>query len=311
MSETSKDTPGADRLRRSLHFVPGANEKMLGKSLDTAADSLVLDLEDAVTPERKSSARQTVADWLAQVDFRGKERTVRMNPLHSPWGREDLQVTMQHPPDAYLVPKVSSLDELNEIDRTLTALEHEYGHPSGQVGLLLVATETPQGALNIATFSQCPRVIGLSWGAEDLSAALGAPRNRLPSGEYLEPYKYCRTQTLLCAAAAGLQPIDTVFVDINNPQALQQDCQEAAWMGFTGKITIHPNQIDVVNAAFTPSPEELDYAKRLLATFAQEQAAGRMAFAFEGQMVDVPHLNRAQRLVARAEMINAREANKP
>lgn len=305
MSEVAKRTPGADRLRRSLHFVPGANEKMLHKSLATAADSLVLDLEDAVTPENKSSARQTVTEWLKDVDFGSKERTVRMNPLHSPWGRDDLTVTMQHPPDAYLVPKVSTLDELNEIDRTITALEHQYGHPSGQVGLLLVATETPLGALNLSTFSQCPRVTGLSWGAEDLSAALGAPRNRRPNGEYLEPYKYCRTQTLLCAAAANLQPIDTVFVDINNPEALIDDCQEAAWMGFTGKITIHPNQIDAVNAAFTPGIEELDYAQRLLDAFAVEQAAGRMAFAFEGQMVDVPHLSRAQRLLERAAKIEA------
>jgi citrate lyase subunit beta/citryl-CoA lyase len=310
MSEASNRTPGADRLRRSLHFVPGANEKMLSKSLDTAADSLVLDLEDAVTPERKTSARKTVTQWLAQVDFRGKERTVRMNPLHSPWGRDDLSMTMQHAPDAYLVPKVSTLDELYEIDRTLTALEHQYGHPSGQVGLLLVATETPLGALNISTFSECPRVIGLSWGAEDLSAALGAPRNRLPNGEYLEPYKYCRTQTLLCAAAANLQPIDTVFVDIDNPEALHADCQEAAWMGFTGKITIHPNQIDVVNAAFTPAAQELDYAHRLLNAFAVEQAAGRMAFAFEGQMVDVPHLSRAQRLIARAAQISSKVDSK-
>lgn len=309
-TDTSSRTPGADRLRRSLHFVPGANEKMLHKSLDTSADSLVLDLEDAVTPENKSNARNTVSQWLGQVDFGSKERTVRMNPLHSPWGRDDLSVTMQHPPDAYLVPKVSTLDELNEIDRTITALEHQYGHPTGQVGLLLVATETPLGALNISTFSDCPRVIGLSWGAEDLSAALGAPRNRRPDGEYLEPYKYCRTQTLLCAAAANLQPLDTVFVDINNPQALQDDCQEAAWMGFTGKITIHPNQIDVVNAAFTPSREELDYAQRLLEAFALEQAAGRMAFAFEGQMVDVPHLSRAQRIVDRAAKIQAKLATK-
>ena len=296
----------ADRLRRSAHFVPGANEKMLSKSLASAADTLILDLEDAVTPDNKDSARQTIADWLAQVDFGHQERTVRMNPLDTPWGLADIQATMRHPPDAYVVPKVSTLQELDIIDAEIARWESEFGHPSGAVGLILVATETPLGVLNLPTFCECKRVTALSWGAEDLSAALGAPRNRHPDGSYLEVYKHCRNITLLSAAAGGVQPIDTVYVDLKDHAGLEQECREAAWMGYTGKITIHPEQIDIVNAAFTPGDEEVREAQQLLTAFDEAQADGRMAFSFNGQMVDVPHLKRAQRLVARARQIKER-----
>ncbi|MDA1076884.1 MAG: CoA ester lyase [Proteobacteria bacterium] len=298
--------PRATFLRRSAHFVPGASEKMLLKSIDTAADALVLDLEDAVVPDLKSTARSTVSRWLRDVDFQGKERMVRMNPLATPWGVDDLEETMEHPPDTYMVPKVSSLDELNAIDARLRDLEQRYGHPLGQVGLVLVSTETPLGALNLPTFTRCRRVVALSWGAEDLSAALGAPRNRRPDGSYLSVYEYCRTITLLCAAAGNVQPLDTVFTDFKNPDGLAKECQESAWLGYTGKITIHPAQIDIVNTAFTPSDEQVAEARRLLAAFDDAQAQGKMAFSFDGQMVDVPHLTRAQKIVERANMIKAK-----
>ncbi|MCP5182960.1 MAG: CoA ester lyase [Pseudomonadales bacterium] len=298
-------TPGANRLRRSLHFVPGASEKMLHKSLDTRADGLVLDLEDAVTPDRKDEARRVVAAWLADVDFRGKERTVRINPLTTPWGLADVRATMQHPPDAYVVPKVSSLDELMTLDKAIHALEVEYGHSPGGVGLILVSTETARGALNVSTFPDCHRVIALSWGAEDLSAALGATGNRLPDGSYMEVFRHCRTMTLLSAVAGNVQPLDTVFVDIRDHAGLERESLEGAWMGFTGKITIHPAQIDIVNKAFTPSVAVVETARRLVEAFAEEEKQGRMAFSFEGQMVDVPHLTRARRLLERHAQIIA------
>lgn len=295
--------PGADRLRRSAHFVPGANEKMLHKSIATGADCLILDLEDAVVPDRKDAARGIVSEWLRDVDFRGKERTVRMNPLDTPWGLKDLEVTMQHPPDAYVVPKVSSLSQLQTISGELARWEQTYGHEPGQVGLILVSTETPLGAINLPTFTECERVVALSWGAEDLSAALGAPRNRRPDGSYLDVYTHCRTMTLLSAAAGDVQPMDTVYVDFNDAEGLAAECQEAAWMGYTGKITIHPNQIDIVNAAFSPIPEEVDEARRLVEAFAEAEKKGLMAISFEGKMVDVPHLTRAKKILARAEQI--------
>jgi citrate lyase subunit beta/citryl-CoA lyase len=288
------------RLRRAVHFVPGANEKMLQKSLALPADSLVLDLEDAVTPENKDSARETVTQWLKRVNFGRQERMVRMNPLDTPWGVRDLEVTMQGRPDSYLVPKVRTKDDLFKIDTILSRMEREYGYPPGEVKLVVLATETPQGLLNIRDFGSCPRVDALSWGAEDLSAAIGARRNRDEHGQFLEVFRYARIMTLLAATAAGVQPIDTVFVDIRDTEGLRRECQEGAWVGFTGKITIHPSQIDVVNEVFSPSPEDIAESKELLAAFEENRQAGRMAFSFKGQMVDVPHLTRARTILERA-----------
>jgi len=283
-----------------MHFVPGANEKMLLKSLATEADSLVLDLEDAVTPERKDDARAVVAAWLRDVDFAGKERTVRLNPLATRWGLDDVAATMVHPPDVYLVPKVRSLDEVRVLDAEIGRHEREHGHPQGAVKLVLVATETPQGVLNLPTFTQCERVTALTWGAEDLSAAIGARRNRGDDGDYLDVFKHCRIQTLLCAAAGDVQPLDTAYVDIKNVDGLKRECRDAAWMGFTGKITIHPDQIPIVNELFSPTLEEAQEALELVAAFETARREGRMAFSFRGAMVDVPHLTRALTIVERA-----------
>jgi citrate lyase subunit beta/citryl-CoA lyase len=288
------------RLRRAVHFVPGGNEKMLEKSLALAADSLVLDLEDAVPPERKDAARDVVTRWLRDVEFGRQERVVRPNPLDSPWGKRDLEVTMAERPDAYLVPKVRTRDDLLELDRLLSEFEARYGHPPGGVALLVLGTETPEGVLNIRDLPSCPRVDALTWGAEDLSAAIGARRNRDEHGDFLEVFRYCRIMTLLAASAAGVQPLDTVYVDIANLEGLRRECIEGARMGFTGKITIHPAQVEVVNEAFTPTPEEISESLELLEAFEENREAGRMAFSFRGQMVDAPHLERARNILARA-----------
>lgn len=286
-----------ETLRRAVHFVPGANDKMLAKSIDLAADALVLDLEDSVTPDNKESARKTVTEWLKKVDFKGRERMVRMNPLDTPWGVADLEATMAGRPDSYMVPKVRTLDDIARIDEILAGLEKQYGYPERSVTLLVLATETPQGLLNIKDLGIHPRVDGLSWGAEDLSAAIGARRNRDERGEFLEVFRYARIMTLLAATAAAVQPIDTVFVNVKDPEGFRRDCLEGAWMGFTGKITIHPSQIDIVNEVFSPSPKEVADAEELLAAFEENRKAGRMAFSFRGEMVDVPHLTRARRIL--------------
>lgn len=290
-------------LRRSLHFVPGGNERMLAKSLDTNADCLILDLEDAVTPARKAEVRTIVTKWLADVDFGTKEKAVRMNPLDTPWGYADLEETMVNPPDVYLVPKPETLDGVKVIDDELRRLEREYGHADGQVGLVLIAGETPLGALNISTLVRCPRVAAMTWGAEDLATALGASRNRDADNDYLPPYQHVRVTTLLTAVAADVHPIDTVYANFRDREGFLRDCAEGAAMGFTGKMSIHPDQIDPINAAFAPSAEQIAEAKALTEAFEAAQAEGRMAFSFNGAMVDAPHLNRARAVLERAHQI--------
>ncbi len=290
-------------IRRAAHFVPGANEKMLNKSLETAADALILDLEDAVTPENKDSARVTVSDWLEHVDFGRQERVVRVNPLGSPWFERDVEETMGHPPDSYLIPKVNNANEVAEIDATIREHERSFGHTEGAVKLLILGTETPQGFLNIGDLAANPRVDALTWGAEDLSAAIGSRANRNPDGSYLPIFEHARVMCLLAATAWDKQPLDTVFVDFNDPSGLRSECLESANMGYTGKITIHHNQIEIVNECFTPSPAEVSEAKELLDLFAAKEAEGVMAFSFKGQMVDVPHLTRAKKIVEMSEAL--------
>ena len=291
------------RVRRCAHFVPGADDRMLDKSLRTAADALVLDLEDAVVPERKDDARRTIAGWLADVDFGRQERIVRINPIDTPWFRDDLEATMVHPPDAYLVPKVHGGGDVRIVDRIVGELERRHGHPAGGVRLVVLATETPAALLDIAGVACVPRVDALTWGAEDLSAAVGARRNRDAAGRYLPLFEHARTMTILAAAAAAVQPFDTVFTDVTDPDGLRRDCEDGAAIGFTGKFSIHPSQIDVINEAFTPTAQEVEDSRELLAELERHRAEGRMAFRFRGRMVDVPHFTQARRILDLAESL--------
>lgn len=220
-------------IRRAAHFVPGANEKMLEKSLGTQADALILDLEDAVTPDNKDSARVTVASWLENVDFGRQERVVRVNPLGSPWFQRDIEETMIHPPDSYLIPKVNNANEIAQIDELIRENEGLYGHPVGSTKLLILGTETPQGFLNIGELAANPRVDALTWGAEDLSAAIGSRGNRNADGSYLPIFEHARVMCLLAATAWEKQPLDTVFVDFNDPVGLRSECAQSAAMGLS------------------------------------------------------------------------------
>ena len=291
--------PEHSRLRRSLHFVPGGNERFFEKALTLPADALILDLEDAVTAAGKTAARVAVARWLREADFGGRERIVRINPLDSPWGRADLEAIAEASPDTYLIPKVRGPDDLREIDRRLTRLEAGDREPAG---LLALATETAEGLLRIGELGRCPRVEGLTWGPEDLSAELGASRTRAENGAYLDVFRYARSMTLLGAAAAGVLAIDTVYVEIRDTQGLRDECREAAWMGFVGKLTLHPDQIGIVNDAFTPSDQEIARSRELIEAFEAGSTEGGGAIRFQGRMVDAPHVARARRLLERARL---------
>ena len=293
-------------LRRSLHFVPGGNERMFEKSLSLAADALILDLEDAVAAEAKPEARAIVRRWLDDADFGARERIVRANPLDSPWGRADVEALLDGtPPDALLVPKVRGAGEIVELDALLTELERTAAPGRAPVELVIVATETPQAVFALQDIASAPRVSAMTWGAEDLSAAIGARRNRDDAGAYLPVFAHCRTLTLLAASAAGVAPIDGVYVDFRDPEGLAAECREAADSGFQGKMTIHPSQIETANACFSPHGDVVAAARELLDAWAEHEREGRGAFAFRGEMVDAPHIARAERLLERASAIGA------
>jgi citrate lyase beta subunit len=287
--------------RRCLHFVPGGNEKMMAKALTLPADGLILDLEDAVPPDRKAATRPIVRQWLQKLDFAGRERWVRMNPIFTDLAVADLEETIAGRPDGYIVPKARRASDVREIVGHLERLEAAHGVPSGSTKLVVLATEVPEGLLNIAEIATAStRTVTLTWGVEDLSAAMALPRVRDAQGQYLDIPRYARVMCTVAASAAGIEAMDTVFTDIADLEGLRRECEEAVAMGFTGKISIHPSQIDVINDVFTPSAEEAAEARELVAQFDEHAARGVFAFRFKGQMVDAPHLTRARKVIARA-----------
>jgi citrate lyase subunit beta / citryl-CoA lyase len=286
--------------RRSLHFVPGGQHRMLEKALLLPADGLILDLEDAVPPDLKAVTRPIVREWLGR-DFGGRERWVRMNPIATALGRDDLAETIGGRPTGYVVPKPRHAGDVREIAQILDGLEHRHGIPHGSTRLVLIATETPEGLLNIREVSVAsPRIVTISWGIEDLGAAMGLPRVRDERGKYLDIPRYARTMCAIAASAAGVDALDTVYTDIADLEGLRRECEDGVAMGFSGKISIHPSQIAVINEVFTPSKDALAEARELVAAFAEHAARGAYAFRFKGQMVDAPHLMRAKKLIARA-----------
>ncbi|PYM75031.1 MAG: CoA ester lyase [Candidatus Rokuibacteriota bacterium] len=289
------------RRRRSLHFVPGGNDRMFTRAITLPADGLILDLEDAVAPDRKAATRGVVREWLAQKDFGGRERWVRMNPIATGLGEADLEETIAGRPDGYVVPKPGRAADIREVARILDRLEQQHGIPNGATRLTVIATETPEGLLNIREISTAsPRTVAISWGVEDLGAAMGLGRVRDGAGRYLDIPRYARVMCSVVAAAAGVEAIDTVFTDIADLDGLRRECEEGVAMGFTGKISIHPSQIPVINDVFTPAKDAVAEARELIALFEVNARHGIYAFTFKGQMVDAPHLNRAKKLLARA-----------
>jgi citrate lyase subunit beta/citryl-CoA lyase len=224
-----------------------------------------------------------------------------MNPLATGLGRADLEETIAGRPDGYVVPKPRHAGDVREIAQLLDGLEHRHGIAHGATRLLLIATETPEGLLDIqACTLATPRIVAVSWGIEDLGAAMGLGRVRDREGKYLDIPRYARTMCAVAASAAGVEWIDTVYTDIADLDGLGRECADAVDMGFTGKISIHPSQIEVINAAFTPAPEAVAQARALVAAFAEHRARGVFAFRFNGQMVDAPHLAGALKVLARA-----------
>src|SRR5215471_11798539 len=288
-------------MRRSLHFVPGGNEKMMQKALTLPADGLILDLEDAVTADRKAATRPIVCRWLETLEWNGRERWIRMNPVFTDYAQADLGETIAGRPDGYVVPKPRRAEDVRRVAERLDGLEQKHGLPFGSTRLVVTATETPEGLLNIKEIAAAsPRIAAVSWGIEDLSAAMGLPRTRDEAGRYLDIPRYARVMCAVAASAAGVEAIDTVFTDIPDLDGLRRECREGVAMGFSGKMSIYPSQIEVINQEFTPSKAEAEDALALIAAFAEHAGKGAGAFAWKGQMMDQPHLTRAKKIADRA-----------
>jgi citrate lyase subunit beta/citryl-CoA lyase len=286
---------------RSLLFVPGDSERKLDKALGSAADALIVDLEDSVAASAKPAARGRAAAFLASpgAGTAGKALYVRINDLKSGLADADLAAVMPAAPGGIVLPKACGIADIVQLAARLRVAEAENGLPDGATRIVAIATETPAAVLALPGFQgSVPRLAGLTWGAEDLSAAVGARTARDESGRYTDLFRLARALTLAAAAAVDTAPIDTVFVDFRDRQGLLAECAAAERDGFTGKLAIHPDQAEIINAAFTPSDAAVAEAAAVVAAFRDAGDAG--VVAIEGRMYDRPHLGRAERVLARA-----------
>jgi len=287
---------------RSALFVPGDSTAKLAKSLVAGADALILDLEDSVTAERKEAARTTTLAFLEDAHKRQPRPLlmVRVNALETGLADADLDTIVAGRPDAIMLPKAEGGAAVAHLDAKLTAREAIHGLPDGEIRIVALATETASALFVAGTYGGAsPRLSGLSWGAEDLSADLGAETNRDAEGRFTEPFRFARNLCLAAAAAAKIQAIDTVFVDFRDLAGLKREAEEARRDGFTAKLAIHPAQVATINAVFTPSPAAIAKARAVIVAFAANPGAG--VVGIDGIMYDRPHLERAKRLLARAE----------
>ena len=291
---------------RSWLFVPADSERKLGKSLASGADALILDLEDSVQPAAKAEARALAADFLRSIDRSapGPQIYVRVNALDTGLTEQDLQAIMPARPDGLMLPKCSSGAMAKTFAAAVREREVEIGTMAGTIGLAVIATETAASLFAMGTYAISDvRLTAMTWGAEDLSADLQTSHVRNDDGTYADPFALARTLTLLAARAADTEPVDSVYPAFRDNDGLVRDCAAAARDGFTGKLAIHPGQIEAINAAFTPSAEALDRARAIVAAFSADPEAG--VISLEGEMLDRPHRLRAERLLKRAERFSS------
>jgi citrate lyase subunit beta / citryl-CoA lyase len=286
----------------SFLFVPADNAKKLDRAMTSGADALIVDLEDSIALDGKAQARQSAAAFLKEA-MAAPSRPyllVRVNGLQTGLTDVDLDAVAPAKPDAIMLPKAEGGAAVMHADAKLAVREAVGGLPDGTIKILPIATETAAGLFLMGTFAAASaRLIGLTWGAEDLSAELGAHANRDAAGGLLDPYRLARALCLAGAAAAQVPAIDTVYVDFRDEKGFRRECEEACRDGFVGKMAIHPAQVPIINEAFTPSAEALLRARAIVDAFAQNPGAGVVGIG--GVMYDRPHLARAQRLLAGAK----------
>jgi citrate lyase subunit beta / citryl-CoA lyase len=286
---------------RSLLFVPADSGSKLEKAFASGADGVILDLEDSIAPERKDIARKAALDFLKSAKGKkGPRLLVRINGLDTGMTDADLDAIVPGAPDAILFPKAEGGATVTHVDAKLTAREAIARLPEGAIKILAQTVESAAGLFTAGTYKNCSaRLIGMTWGPEDLSAELGAEANREADGALTEPYRIARAMCLYGAAAAKVPAIETIHVDFRNADVLRKDTEIARRDGFTGRLAIHPAQVPVINEVFTPSPAQIDKAKAIVAAFAAQPGAGTVGI--DGKMYDRPHLLRAQALLARSK----------
>jgi citrate lyase subunit beta / citryl-CoA lyase len=293
---------------RSWLFVPGDSERKLAKGRGNPADALILDLEDAVSDDRQDQARAMTCAFLKDNPDRSQQKLwVRVNPLDHDFSLPDLAAIMPGAPDGIVLPKVYSAAEVNRMADFLLALEAREGLGLGSTKILSVATETAASLLTFHTYldNVTNRLTALTWGGEDLAAALGASDNQHPtSGDYDDPYLYAKSMCLATSRAIDAQPVGCVWVNFRDLEGLKNDCLRDRRTGFIGKIAIHPDQSDIINRAFTPSEDEIAYSQKVVDLF--EQNPGMGTVGLDGKMLDMPHLKQARNVLALAEQVKER-----
>jgi citrate lyase subunit beta/citryl-CoA lyase len=285
-------------MLRSLLFVPGDSERKQTKAVDSGADALLLDLEDSVAAPQLPAARKRVCELLTARSDRSRQQLwVRVNALSSGILLQDLVAVFAGAPDGIVLPKTSTPAEVAEVGNYLTALEAREGRAVGSTRLLIIATETARALLTLNTYTPDERILGLTWGAEDLSAALGVTRKTDQQGALTLTFQLARSLCVITSAALGVQAIDGVYTDFRDAAGLQREADEARRDGFSGKLAIHPDQVGPINAAFQPSATEVDWARRVVAAFAGAPQSG--VINLDGRMIDKPHLVQARRILDR------------
>jgi len=286
---------------RSLLFVPADSARKLSKSETVPADALILDLEDSVAPENKAVARKLAGDFLSEhTQSREKQLWVRINPVIQSAALEDLAGIMHGRPDGIVQPKTRSPDDVLLLGQHLEIFEKDLGFATGSTRILPLSTETPGAIFSLGQYVRCDqRLAGLTWGAEDLGAALGAQTNKDRQGKWTSPFQLARNLCLFAAHAAGVAAIDTIYADFRDPEGLRASCDEARRDGFSGKLAIHPDQVAIINSAFTPSEEDIIQARRIVELF--EANPGAAVLSLDGVMLDIPHLKQARNILALAE----------
>ncbi len=284
---------------RSMLFVPGDNARKFAKASAIGADALILDLEDSVAPSMKAEARAMVSTLLDDRSPRDWLFFVRVNPFETGMTFDDMAAVVKPGLDGLLIPKADGAPDIVRIGDELDRLEAAAGMTIGTVKIAVVATETATAMFNLASYTPAhPRLVGLTWGAEDLAAAVGATANKEANGDWTFPYQVARSMCLFAASAAGVAPLDTLYTDFRDPEGLEEDCRRARRDGFTGRIAIHPDQIAIINRCFSPSEAEIAEAQMIVDAFAAQPNVGTLGI--NGKMYDIPHLKAAHRTLAGA-----------